>query len=119
MDRAEVVEAATPPADLAGRCRFIAGDLFEKWPVRSDAVILARVLHDWPDSDALRILRRAREAMPREGTLYVIEIVLDDAIGKGGLLDLNMLVMTQGAERTEKQFRDDPHRSRVRPAGRD
>ena len=106
MDRVEVVEAAKPPADLEGRCRFVAGDLFVKWPVRSDAVILARVLHDWPDSDALRILRRAREAMPADGTLYVIEMVLDDETGGGGLLDLHMLVMTRGAERTEEQFRD-------------
>ena len=106
MDRAEVVEAATVPTDLAGRCRFVAGDLFEEWPVRSDAVILARALHDWPDHDALRILRRAREAMPKGGTLYVTEMVLDDATGRGGLLDLNLLVMTQGAERTEKQFRE-------------
>ena len=106
MDRAEVVEAARVPTDLKGRCRFVAGDLFREWPVSSDAVILARVLHDWPDRDALRILRRAREGMPKGGTLYVIEMVLDDATGRGGLLDLNMLVMTQGAERTEEQFRD-------------
>ena len=106
MDRAEVVEGVRPPADLEGRCRFIEGDLFQKWPVTSDAVILARVVHDWPDSDALRILRRAREAMPSGGTLYVMEMVLDQETGRGGLLDLNMLVMTQGAERTEKEFRD-------------
>ena len=106
MDRAEVVEAAGAPSDLEGRCRFIVGDLFKKWPVTSAAVILARVVHDWPDRDALRILRRAREAMPTDGTLYVIEMVLDQETGRGGLLDLNMLVMTQGAERTEKQFRD-------------
>ncbi len=106
MDRAEVVEGVRPPADLEGRCRFIKGDLFQKWPVTSDAVILARVVHDWPDSDALRILRRAREAMPKDGTLYVVEMALDEETGQGGMLDLNMLVMTQGAERTEEQFRD-------------
>ena len=105
MDRPEVVRTLKPPADLEGRCRFLVGDLFEQWPVRSDAVVLARVLHDWPDSDALRILRRAREAMPKGGTLYVVELVLDDATGNGGLLDMNMLVMTRGAERTEAQFK--------------
>ena len=49
-----------------GRCRplpFVPGDLFRKWPVRSDAAVLARVLHDWSDDDAVRILARAREAM--------------------------------------------------------
>ena len=106
MDRPEVVEALRPPADLEGRCRFVGGDLFQEWPVRSDAVILARVIHDWPDHDALRILGRAREAMSKDAKLYVIEMVLDDSTGAGGLLDLNMLVMTQGAERTEEQFSD-------------
>ena len=106
MDRAEVIDSAMPPDDLEGRCRFVAGDLFGEWPLKSDAVILARVLHDWPDRDALRILKRAREAMYKDSILYVVEMVLDDETGGGGLLDLNMLVMTQGAERTEEQFRN-------------
>ena len=107
MDRAEVVEAARTPADLEGRCRFIAGDLFGKWPATADAVILARVLHDWPDRDAVRILSRAREAMPDDATLYLVEMVLDEAKpARAGLLDLNMLVMTEGRERTKEQFRD-------------
>ena len=72
---------------------------------RSDAVVLARVLHDWPDDEAVRILARAREAMPTGGTLYVIEMVLDEITGAGGLLDLNMLIVAGGAERTAKQFR--------------
>ena len=105
MDRREVVEIARPPADLENRCRFIEGDLFQKWPVRADVVILARVIHDWPYHDALRILMCAREAMPKDGTLYVVEMVLDEETGQGGLLDLNMLVMTQGAERTVIQYR--------------
>ena len=105
MDRAEVVEAASPPAEFKGRCRFVAGDLFQEWPVTAHAVILARVVHDWPDHDALRILRRARQAMSTDDTLYLIEMVLDDESGVGGLLDLNMLVMTGGAERTEAQYR--------------
>ncbi len=106
MDRPEVVDAMRPPPDLEGRCRFVAGDLFQEWPVRSDTVVLARVLHDWPDHDALRILRRAREAMSRSATLYVIEMALDESTGSGGLLDLHMLVMTQGVERMERQYRD-------------
>ena len=104
MDRPEVVSDLQPPEDLQNRCRFVAGDFFEEWPVRSDAVILARVLHDWPDTEALRILRRARDAMPEGGTLYVVEMAQDYNTGAGGLLDLNMLVVTGGAERTEEQF---------------
>ena len=77
---------------------------FEEWPVRSDAVVLARVLHDWPDDEAFRILSRARESMLEGGTLYVVEMVLDTVSGTGGLLDLNMLVVAGAAERTEEQF---------------
>ena len=105
LDRPEVVKLAGVPDELAGRCRFVPGDLFQQWPVAADAVALSRVLHDWPDDNALRILARAREALPAGGTLYVVEMVLDDSSGAGGLLDLNLLVMTGGAERTEAQFR--------------
>ena len=105
MDLPEVVREVEPPDDVKGRCRFAAGNFFEHWPVSSDAVVLARVLHDWPDDDAVRILTRAREAMSAGGSLYVIEMVLDDDTVTGGLLDLNMLIVAGGAERTEEQFR--------------
>lgn len=105
MDRPEVVRGGTAPEDIAGRCRFVAGDLFARWPVRADAIVLARVLHDWPDAAALCILRRARAAVNEGGALYIVEMLLDDARGRGGLLDLNMLAATGGAERTEGQFR--------------
>ena len=68
-------------------------------------MVLARVLHDWPDDDAVLILARAKEALTESGTLYVVEMVLDDDTGAGGLLDLNMLIVAGGAERTEEQFR--------------
>lgn len=105
MDRPEVEALFRPARDVGERCRFVAGDLFRKWPVRSDAVILARVLHDWPDDHARRILARAREAMPVGGSLYVVEMLPDEVTGSGGLLDLNMLVMTGGRERTVEEFK--------------
>ena len=105
MDLPEVVHEAELPDDLRGRCQFVPGDFFEQWSVRPDAVVLARVLHDWPDGDAVRILTRAREAIPDGGALYVVEMVLDGVSGAGGPLDLNMLIVTEGAERTEEQFR--------------
>ena len=44
------------PTDLADRCAAVGGNLFKPWPVQAEAVILARVLHDWPDEAAARIL---------------------------------------------------------------
>ena len=105
MDLLEVVGLAGAPDDIKDRCRFVSGDLFKEWPIHSDAVVLARVLHDWPDDYAGRILSRARESMPTRGTLYVVEMVLDDATVAGGLLDLNMLIVAGSAERTGEQFR--------------
>ena len=111
IDLPEVVGLAETPGDLKGRCRFVPVDFFAEWPVRSDAVVLARVLHDWSDDVAARILARAREAMPAGGALYVVEMVLDGATGAGGLLDLNMLIVTEGAERTAGQFGDMLHQA--------
>ena len=50
MDLPEVVSLAEAPGDIKRRCQFIPADFFEQWPVRSDAVVLARVLHDWPNT---------------------------------------------------------------------
>ena len=52
------------------------------------------------------ILERARDALEADGRLYVIEMVLKEGVGSGGLLDLNMLVITGGRERTRAQFED-------------
>ena len=43
--------------------------------------------------------------MPKGGTLYVVEMMLDDMTGAGGLLDLNMLIVAEGAERAVDHFR--------------
>ncbi len=104
MDRPEVADLFAPPPEFEKRCNFVAGDLFRNWPVHSDAVVLARVLHDWPDDDARRILARARAVMDTGGHLYLIEMLLDEPGNAGGLLDLNMLVMTGGRERTLADF---------------
>ena len=104
MDRPEVICTASVPEDIASRCDLVVGDLFGEWPRVSDAAILARVLHDWSDEEAVRILRGARAAMQAGRALYVVEMVLDEGTGSGGMLDLNMLAMTGGAERTRAQF---------------
>ncbi len=100
MELPQVVETADIPSDLADRLRVLPSDFFEPWPAEADAIVLARVLHDWSDEDALRILRRARQSLRPGGRLCVIEMLLAEDHPAGGLLDLNMLVMTGGRERT-------------------
>lgn len=105
LDRPEVISEAQVPRELTGRCRLIEGDLFGPWPVQADAVVLARVLHDWSDDQVVEVLQRARAALLPGGRIYIVEMLLTDEAGDGGLLDLNMLVMTGGAERSAEAFR--------------
>jgi hypothetical protein len=104
LDRPEVTALAEVPPDARSRFSACAADLFETWPVSGDAVLLARVLHDWPDAEAARLLGRARAALPRRGRLYVVEMLLPDEGGDGGLCDLHLLVATGGRERTVEDF---------------
>lgn len=103
LDRPEVVAIARPPADLADRLRYRAFDLFEPWPTRGDAIVLARVLHDWDDEAAARLLRRAAGALEPGGRVYVVELARPEGSLSGSLLDLHMLLATGGRERTPSE----------------
>lgn len=118
LDLPEVVAGSHLPVALADRLRATGADLFEPWPERGDAIVLARVLHDWSDADAVRILVRARAALEPGGRVYVLELVLRDDSPGGGLLDINMLVMTGGRERTEADFRSIFEAAGLRLVGR-
>ena len=103
LDRPEVVERATRML-RSDRVTFRAGDLFEPWDAKGDVVILARVLHDWDDAPALRLLSYARRALPYRGRLFLIEMVLPEDGAAGGLCDLHLLTVTGGRERTAAEY---------------
>ena len=88
------------------RCEVRGGDFFEAVPPGGDIYLLKAILIDWKDADALRILRSCRAAITPEGKLLVIEMVLpnDNQLSPAQLLDLNMLVMTGGKERTADEY---------------
>ena len=83
---------------------LIAFDLFKKWPKSADVIFLSRVMHDWDDNACVAILKRARDVLLLNGAVYLVEMILDEASSDGGMLDLNMLVLTGGMERTREQF---------------
>jgi len=105
MDRPEVLGRVAIPDELRPRFRTVPGDLLEPWPVRGDAVLMARVLHDWDDERCLRILRHARGALDTGGTLFLAEMVLEPDDFNGSLCSLHLLVNTGGAERTLDEYR--------------
>jgi O-methyltransferase domain len=110
LDQPHAVEQARANLDragVAGRCRLVPGDFFAAVPEGADAYVLAQILHDWDDERAGRILARCRAAMPGHARLLVLEqaIAEDGQPHPAKLLDLHMLVLLGGRERTETEWR--------------
>jgi acetylserotonin N-methyltransferase len=92
---------------LGDRVAFVAGDFFDGDLPAADLYALGRILHDWDDSKIDKLLRRIFLALPKHGALLVTEtLVDDDRCGPTYTLmqDLNMLVCTDGRERTEAEY---------------
>ena len=91
---------------MADRCRFEAADFFEVVPGGADAHVLKTVVHDWSDEDSLRLLKRCRSAIAVDGRMLVLEVVVPEGSGPdfSHLMDLNMLVMLGGMERTAREY---------------
>jgi len=109
FDLPHVVEGAGAGFDenLRSRCRFVGGSFFETVPEGGDVYLMSYIIHDWDDERAVEILKRCREAMTAGSRLLIIENVLPDAgvPSFGKLLDLEMLVIAGGQERTEEEYR--------------
>jgi O-methyltransferase domain len=92
-------------AGVADRCEVVAGSFFETAP-SADAYVLKHILHDWDDTDCVRILRTIRSVAPEDALLLVIERIVGSANEDpdSKLSDLNMLVGPGGQERTRQEF---------------
>jgi SAM-dependent methyltransferase len=109
FDQPHVADAARAhvAADgLADRCEIAGGSFFESIPAGADACLMKFILHDWNDELSTKILRNAYRALPPGGKLLVVESVLKPGNQQdfGKLMDVNMLAMTGGKERTEAEF---------------
>jgi SAM-dependent methyltransferase len=123
-------------AGLADRVDFVEASFFDEMPAGADAYVLCRVLHNWPDEDAVRLLQRIRKVMAPDGRIIVVEDLVHPATvqnksqdeaaqpaqdGKpqpaqdGGsqsrragaeIMDLLILVMLSGCDRTESEYTD-------------
>lgn len=112
FDQPHVVSRATLDPALEGRMEAQGGDFFKGPLPKCDAYVVMEVLHDWTDEQCKTILRQVRKAAPDGAKLLVVETVLPDesawAAGKGvhfgNHLDINMMVLTGGRERTPEEF---------------
>jgi ubiquinone/menaquinone biosynthesis C-methylase UbiE len=93
-------------AGAAHRCEFESADFFKGVPTGADLQALKFILHDWTDEECVQILRCCRAALAPGGRILIVEMLVPEEIRPDFvmLMDLNMLVMTGGRERTAKEF---------------
>jgi hypothetical protein len=94
-------------AGLADRCDIASGSFFESIPSGADAYLMRHIIHDWDDERAATILKNVHRAMEPDSRLLLVEMIIppgnEPSFGK--LLDLTMLVLPGGKERTEEEYR--------------
>ena len=109
FDQAHVAEGARKTfadAHLKQRTAAVGGDFFESVPGGADLYTMKFIIHDWDDARCIKILQNIRRGITPGGKLLIFDTVIPEGNTPhfGKLFDLNMLVMTGGRERTEKEF---------------
>jgi hypothetical protein len=96
----------------SSRCELIAEDLTQSVPAGADVYMIKHVLHGRRDAEAITILTNCRAVIPQNGSLLIIEFILPPIVSRadpqleGRLMsDLNMLAVTGGKERGEREWK--------------
>jgi hypothetical protein len=107
-----VAEGARPriaSAGLADRCEAVACNFFESVPEGGDAYVMKHIIHDWDDEKSGLILKNICRAMgSTKGTVVLLESVIAEGPEPdfGKFLDIEMLALPGGRERTATEFRE-------------
>jgi len=92
-------------AQVDTRCQVIAGNFFESVPTDGELYLISRVLLNWDDMQAAKLLENCRAAMTSSDKLLVVDAVVQ---GKNQMLDsiasLNTLVLSGKLLRTKEQY---------------
>ncbi|MCM7239260.1 acetylserotonin O-methyltransferase [Enterobacter bugandensis] len=83
---------------------FMNADFFKTIIAGKDIYIIKNIIHDWGDTQALRILTNIRKAMKDDSKLYVIEIIKTSESKTGKSLDLLMDALFLGKERYYHEY---------------
>ena len=110
FDQPQVVEGAGPTLErlgVRGRVTIVGGDFFQEVP-RGDAYLLSHIIHDWDDERSTAILRTIHANAEPGARVLLVESVIPpgNAFSFGKLLDLEMLCLPGGLERTEAEYRE-------------
>ncbi|HEX8131516.1 MAG TPA: methyltransferase [Pyrinomonadaceae bacterium] len=111
FDVPQVIEGAQAYVEAEGvgqAVELASGDFFESVPAGADAYMMKHIIHDWDDRRALSILRNCHRAMPADGKLLLVEMVVpagnEPHFAK--IQDLEMMLSPGGLERTEGEYRE-------------
>jgi hypothetical protein len=110
FDQPSVVEGAKKilgEAGLMTRCEVVGGDFFKSVPANCDCIMMKSIIHDWADEQCVTILKNCASSLNKGGKVILLEQVMTPpgVPGMARLLDIEMLVMTDGGrERTEPEF---------------
>lgn len=93
-------------ASLENRYKGIAGNFFDSVPAGADVYILKRILHDWNDEDAIRILTKVRAALKPHERIAVVDAIIKPGSGSdpNKYMDVGIMTLLSGRERTAKDF---------------
>ena len=103
----EGAQAAIRKSAAAERCETATGDFFQMVPTGADAYMMKHIIHDWDEEQSATILRNCHRAMASTGRLLVVEMVIPagNEPFAGKWLDLQMMAIPGGRERTADEFR--------------
>jgi hypothetical protein len=102
----DLPETVRDESGYGERCTFVEGSFFERVP-SGDVFVLSTILHDWDDDSARRILESVRAAARDDSRLVLLEAIVAPGNDPSGAkwLDLLMLVISAGRERSEDEWR--------------
>jgi hypothetical protein len=109
FDREDVIEGARRAVAASGlgeRIDLVSGDFFGEIPGGADIYLLKSILHDWPDDKCEEIVKSVHRAAPQGSRIVLVEMLLPDTPQPSPvtLMDMNMLVMLGGRERTAGEY---------------
>ncbi len=101
----ETAKKTLAAVGLAERCEAVAGDFFQSVP-KGEVMLLKQVLHDWSDEQCVTLLKNCAASLPVGGRALVVEMIVseDGKPSPAHLMDINMLVMLPGRERTYSEY---------------
>lgn len=102
-DADEVLE----DAGVAERVEVVGGDFFAEIPVEADIYLMKHIIHDWNDEESVAILQNIAKSATTGAKVLLVESIVEAEKGVPSMskvMDLNMLAMTSGRERTAAEY---------------